>query len=522
MNGDSLTNETTLGPEAEGLSELAPGEEIDRYRVLRLLGRGGMGQVYEVLHVNLGKRFALKILPSALARQPGFVSRFQREAKVMAKLLHPGIVRVHDLASTDGLYWLCMDVVQGVAADDTADVRHVTLADLVSSRGGKLDQCMLAALLSQLLEALSFAHRQGVIHRDLKPSNILLQGTMDDPIAMIADFGLVQLVGERWRKSQGHSPGLSSLGAAATQTSPNSDQSRALLGTYDYMSPEQKRGEPLDERSDLYSLGLMAFRLLTGHRDPGLSLPSEMDPSVCPAWDRLLKRALSPSPGGRFPHARQMLDQLGGFARNLAAPDAQPLAPPPDGAATVERGPKRGEPRAPVPDTGHLGFVADNSSVSIGQQIIASTLTVHQGLDDSERLAQLLDSARDALVRGTPSLPAIHKALELAPESPCGNLLLGLAILTAEPITRLSHRKAAQAEQALLIALDSETTVAAAAPALAALRHCYYADHSMKQPPPTFEDIKVLARSAGCPSQPLQAILDQMRTCDGYLFDWAI
>ena len=113
---DDLTNERTQHSTGdESLPDLQPGDVIERYRVVRLLGRGGMGQVYEVEHVELGTRHALKIIPHELAGQRGFIERFRREATVMAQLQHPGIVHVRDFACTDGRYWLQMDLVKGVS-----------------------------------------------------------------------------------------------------------------------------------------------------------------------------------------------------------------------------------------------------------------------------------------------------------------------------------------------------------------------------------------------------------------------
>ena len=172
----SLGDEATLGPGEAGRGpELDPGDRIEVYRVIRLLGRGGMGEVYEVEHEKLGTRYALKIIPSRFAGQPGFVERFEREARVMAQLDHPGIVRVSDFRKTDGQYWLRMELVPGIALRlGEKKVHAVSIADLAAAQGGKLPQRALAGMLLPILDAPAFAHEHGVVHRDLKPANILL------------------------------------------------------------------------------------------------------------------------------------------------------------------------------------------------------------------------------------------------------------------------------------------------------------------------------------------------------------
>ncbi len=149
-------------------------------------------------------------------------------------------------------------------------------------------------LLTQILSGLAYAHEQGVIHRDLKPDNLLLdaQGQIK-----ITDFGLVSLAGADWLQSKVQltvaqsmaDPDATTLGESGSGGS----STKALLGTYAYMSPEQKRGEPADERSDLYAVGLIAFRMLTGDEAPGFDLPSEIVPELDPAWDRWIKRAIA-------------------------------------------------------------------------------------------------------------------------------------------------------------------------------------------------------------------------------------
>ena len=303
----SLGGEATRVPGGgESLPDLSAGDVVDRYRVIRLLGRGGMGQVYEVEHVELGTRHALKIIPSELAGQGGFVERFRREATVMAQLQHPGIVHVRDFACAEGRYWLQMDLAGGVPVGE-GELRAVSLADLAQVTDGKVDQAILADVLRQILEALAFAHEHGCVHRDLKPGNILLEDTPEGMAARVSDFGLVRLVGEEWLRDRLSESITGAPTAGGAEGAEVGASTHSLMGTFEYMSPEQKRGGDVDARSDLYSVGLIAARLLTGGEDVRLDLPTQVDPSLHRGWNRLARRALKAKREDRYASAREML-----------------------------------------------------------------------------------------------------------------------------------------------------------------------------------------------------------------------
>ena len=368
---ESLGDVPTMG-EGDGPEELRAGDRLGEYRVVRALGRGGMGQVYEVEHLTLQRRYALKLLPTEFSERPGFLERFRREARVMANLEHPNIVRVDDFAELEGHYVLRMELVRGVplepeatkpdeaepptdldaastdsdAQPEAAPSRAVSLSQLAAHTGRKVEQDLLANLLDQVLDALAYAHGFGAIHRDLKPGNILLDEAEGEALrARVSDFGLVRLVGEDWLRSraqQSVSSG-SSLTDVGTRMADGDasagDSTRSLLGTYEYMSPEQKQGSDVDARSDLYAVGLMTCRLLTGRADTGLQLPSELVPGLRKGWDDFVRKALHPDPPGRFQTATEMREALQAvFAE--AEPEPEPESGPAEATPAPEPEPK--------------------------------------------------------------------------------------------------------------------------------------------------------------------------------------
>ena len=342
---DTLDFDKTADRPREGSAPaaLAAGTQFGQYRIIRLLGRGGMGEVYEAEHRVLELRYALKLLPPDFAGRPGALQRFEREAKVMANLEHPNIIRVDDFGETDGRYWLRMELAAGAMR---AGKPLTSLADYAEAHGGKIGQHLFAGMLEHILDGLAYAHERGVVHRDLKPANILLVvDAAGETLVKVADFGLVKLVGEEWLQSQAQISvdGSPSIGEQDTVGAAQAGSStRSLLGTYEYMSPEQKRGEEADERSDVYSIGLMTFRLLTGRTSPGLRTPSQIDRELVPAWDDLALRALEEDPAERYRNVNAVLAQLSEIHGALGEREAG--ARPADVAEVLEESPAQPEP----------------------------------------------------------------------------------------------------------------------------------------------------------------------------------
>jgi formylglycine-generating enzyme required for sulfatase activity len=314
----SMDDEVTRLPGGvEGGALLREGQRFDSYEVLRLLGRGGMGEVYAVRHAVLGTEHALKLIKREISAQPGARRRFQDEARAMARLVHPGIVHVDDFGETEGQTWLRMEWVGRSGGSGSS------LEEKLKAEGGKLNEAEVRGIIGAILKALAYAHGEGLVHRDLKPANILLHA---DGRVKISDFGLVRMVGEQWLHSQVQQSVARSMSMSDQETvGPSSGSglagtsSKALLGTYAYMSPEQKDGGEVDHRSDLYAVGLMAFQMLTGEKTPGFELPSALVDGLDPSWDDWVRQALAARPERRFASAEAMLEALpGGVAAESA------------------------------------------------------------------------------------------------------------------------------------------------------------------------------------------------------------
>jgi len=232
------------------------GEKVSHYRVLEIVGGGGMGLVYRAEDLKLGRGVALKFLPSELANDPVALERFEHEARAASALDHPNICAVHEFGEHDGKSFIVMQLLKGQTLRD-----RITAT---ANKGAPFQTGELLTFAAQIADGLAAAHRQDIIHRDIKPANIFITNR---GVAKILDFGLVK------RASAG-----TMLTIDAVETAPNSLKGEtaplhlsltltgATLGTAAYMSPEQVRGEPLDTRSDLFSFGLVLYEMATGRQ----------------------------------------------------------------------------------------------------------------------------------------------------------------------------------------------------------------------------------------------------------------
>ncbi len=277
---------------------LQSGAEIDgKYRIDRLIGQGGMGVVYRATQISLERAVALKVLTSALVIDEGARQRFEREAVAMARLKHPNIVSIYDFGvSTDAGAYFVMEMLDGRS-----------LADELRARG-RLSIERTARLLGQACQAVQAAHDSGIIHRDLKPDNIFLEiGPRGTEIVKVLDFGIAKLQ----RPDEEEADQITLAGA--------------LIGTPSYMSPEQCRGERLGTRSDIYSLGCVAYQCLTGyppfsgrssvqlilqHISEAPRPPSSIESSLPGAIDDVVLRALAKAPADRFASVGELEAEL--------------------------------------------------------------------------------------------------------------------------------------------------------------------------------------------------------------------
>lgn len=265
------------------------GKTLGRYEILEVIGHGGMATVYKARQTSMNRTVALKILPRHLMRDDTYLQRFEREVKIVAQLEHRNIVPVHDYGEHDNQPFIAMRYMPGGSVREMIET-------------GTLDEQTVLDIITQIAPALDYAHSKNVLHRDLKPSNILLD---DNGGAYITDFGIARILGTEDK--------------SATITT------QGVVGTPSYMSPEQAQGKPLDSRSDVYSLGIMLFEMMTGRRPfigdtpYGIAimqvttpppLPRTLNPEVTGAVEQVILKSLKKHPENRYPTAVQLAESL--------------------------------------------------------------------------------------------------------------------------------------------------------------------------------------------------------------------
>jgi serine/threonine protein kinase len=266
--------------------------------IMELLGQGGMGAVYKARQTKLDRLIAVKVLPPEVARDPAFAERFMREARSLARLNHPNIVTIYDFGETNGLFYFSMEFVDG---QNARQLMHA----------GKLPQAQTLSIVSQVCDALRYAHDEGIVHRDIKPENILLdkRGRVK-----IADFGLAKLVG-------------------LTPTYLTLTGAHEVMGTLYYMAPEQtRRSHQVDHRADIYSLGVVFYEMLTGELPLGRFAPPAHKAAVDGRLDAIVLRALAREPEHRYQDAGDLKQEIEAIAggQQTVAPPHPPAAPPPN------------------------------------------------------------------------------------------------------------------------------------------------------------------------------------------------
>ncbi|MBP7998307.1 MAG: protein kinase [Chloroflexi bacterium] len=267
------------------------GQTVGKYRIIERLGRGGMAEVYKAYDENLERFVALKLMHPFLADEGDFVGRFRREAKAMAALNHPNIVDVYDFSTTGGRSYIAMEYLALGSLKDKLEE--------LANKGQRLSLAEAIQIILQITNALAYAHSRGMIHRDIKPPNIMFN---DHGAAVLTDFGIAKVV-----------------------SGPSYTQTGAMVGSPAYMSPEQGLGKPGDERSDIYSLGVLFFQLATGqlpysadtplavvlkHVSAPVPDPGQLNPSIPDNIRHIIEKAMAKEPTERYQSAKALADDL--------------------------------------------------------------------------------------------------------------------------------------------------------------------------------------------------------------------
>jgi Tol biopolymer transport system component len=274
------------------------GRTLSHYRILRSLGAGGMGEVYLAEDTKLGRQVALKVLASETASDPDRRARFEREARAIAALNHPGIVTIHSVEEDQGVLFITMELVDGQ-----------TLAQIIPTTGMPLNDLLKVAI--PLADAVGTAHQRGITHRDLKPANVMIGR---DGRVKVLDFGLAKQHAQDSVQDE-----------TALQPTAHATAEGKILGTVAYMSPEQAQGKPLDHRSDIFSIGIVLFEMATGQRpfkgDSNVSvlssvlrdvppLVSDVKPDLPRELARIIKHCLVKDPEERYQTAKDLRNDL--------------------------------------------------------------------------------------------------------------------------------------------------------------------------------------------------------------------
>jgi serine/threonine protein kinase len=268
------------------MDNLQSGQMLGPYRIITQIGKGGMANVYKAYQPSVDRYVAIKVLPSQLAESQEFATRFHQEARIIAKLEHPHILPVFDYGESDGVAYFVMRYLEaGTLRDKMEAGRPLPLNDI-------------DRIFTQLAEALSYAHSFGIIHRDLKPANALIDSHGN---IFLTDFGIAKLM---------------------ESASPRLTQTDAIMGTPAYISPEQAQSQPVDQRSDIYSLGIILYEMVTGrvpfvadtplavlfkHISDPLPLPSLVKPDIPPSIEKVILKALAKDPKDRFSTADEFV-----------------------------------------------------------------------------------------------------------------------------------------------------------------------------------------------------------------------
>jgi serine/threonine protein kinase len=358
------------------MTQVAIGSVIGGHRLESLLGRGGMGVVYEARDLDLDRVVALKLIAPESVRDERFRRRFKQEAKVVARLDHPGIIRIWRFGEDGGTLFVSMELVSG---SDLSE--HIQQSGPISPR-------LVSSLVTDIAEALDVAHANGIVHRDVKPSNVLLRDRAPQPSTVLTDFGLAKDTAA----NLGHS------------------DTTGFVGTPAYAAPEQIEGTRVDARTDVYALGCVVYEMLTGqvpyarstpirmamaHLEDRVPSPTAVAPSLPSAFDDVVARALAKKPNDRYPSA-------GVLARAVAAAvDDRPYLGAEVSVATgrAATSPPRGQRKRP-PEPTPRTVVPPSPEVDLQAARRAAQR------EDRRRTERNIERARASLIRVAKSVNA--------------------------------------------------------------------------------------------------------------------
>ena len=320
------------------MDNLQPGQTLGPYRIINQIGKGGMATVYKAYQPSVDRYVAIKVLPSQLAESKEFATRFQQEARIIAKLEHPHILPVFDYGESDGIPYFVMRYLEAGTLKERMEA------------GRPLPLNEIDRIFNQLADALSYAHSHGIVHRDLKPANALIDSYGN---IFLTDFGIAKLL---------------------ERASPRLTQTDAIMGTPAYISPEQAQAQPVDQRSDIYSLGIILYEMVTGrvpfmadtplaiifkHVSEPLPLPSLIKPDIPSSIEQVILKALAKDPKDRFSTAAEF---AAAWKRALDEKEPERRTPetisPPSLRATASAPVTRAAPKLGRPTSWVVGCLA--------------------------------------------------------------------------------------------------------------------------------------------------------------------